>query len=207
MFRYIKERLEWRVWRKKWRKKNSHNFCEIQSKFNIDNVHIGRGTYGMINAHIYNNAKEQLYIGSFCSIAENVHFVFSEHDYRRFCTYPFDRFILNVKEKNPTKGAIVLEDDVWIGMNCTILSGVTIHRGAVIGAGTVVTQDVPPYAIYAGGRIIKYRFSEDVISKLTKIDYKRLTDDIIEQYREELYTSVDDAFFETEFYKIVAGER
>lgn len=189
---------------KKWRKRNSHNFCEIQFRFNMDNVHIGRNSYGMINAHIYNNEKEQLHNWLFCSIAENVHFVFSEHDYTRFCSFPFDEFVLKKKESNPTKGEIIVEDDVWIGMNCTILSGVTIHRGAVIGAGAVVSCDVPPYAIYAGGRVIKYRFSKDKIDKLMKIDYSLLSDELIKKYRDDLYKCVDDNFFETDFYKRIS---
>jgi acetyltransferase-like isoleucine patch superfamily enzyme len=45
---------------------------------------------------------------------------------------------------------IVIEDDVWIGFNATVLKGVTIGRGAIIGASTVVTKDVPPYAIVVG---------------------------------------------------------
>lgn len=49
-----------------------------------------------------------------------------------------------------SKSSIVIEDDVWIGANCVVLPGVRIGRGAVIGAGSVVTRDVPPYAIYVG---------------------------------------------------------
>ena len=203
MLHFIQQKLKWRAFLREWHRRNSHNFCEIQTMLNMDNIHIGRNSYGMINAHIYKNSNEHLYIGSFCSIAENVHFVFAEHDYRRFSTYPFRNYIFKEKEINPTKGAIVIEDDVWIGMNCTILSGVTIHRGAVIGAGTVVTRDVPPYAIYAGNRVIKYRFSEDTIEKLMKIDYELLTDDIAKKFRDELYESVSDSFFETEFYKLI----
>jgi acetyltransferase-like isoleucine patch superfamily enzyme len=184
----IKKKIDWYLWRKKWRKQN------------IDNVSIGRKTYGMINAHIYNNQKERLIIGSFCSIAENVHFVFGEHDYRHFSTYPFNVFVFNECDSNSNKGDIVVEDDVWIGMNCTILSGVTIHRGAVIGAGTVVAKDVPPYAIYAGDKIIKYRFSDDIINKMMKIDYNFLTDDVLNKYRDEIYQEVDENFFESGLY-------
>lgn len=206
MLRYIMEQFRWKAWRREWRRRNQHNFCEIQFKFNMDHVHIGRKTYGMINAHIYKNDAEQLYIGSFCSIAENVHFVFGEHDYKRFCMYPFNGYILNQKEINPTKGAIVVEDDVWIGMNCTILSGVTIHRGAVIGAGAVVTHDVPPYAVYAGNRVVKYRFPQPVIEKLMKIDFDLLTDEIIQQNQKALYTQVTDDFFETALYRAICAK-
>lgn len=206
MIRWIFEKIRWKKHLRKWHQKNRHNHCEIQSYFNIDNVVIGKFSYGMINAHIYENTEEKLQIGNFCSIAENVHFVFAEHNYRRFSTFPFDEFVLQGKEYNPTKGAIIIEDDVWIGMNCTILSGVTIHRGAVIGAGTVVTKDIPPYAIYAAGRIIKYRFEDDVIAKLMRIDFNKLTAEVIEEYRENIYREVTDEFWNSELYKKILSD-
>jgi maltose O-acetyltransferase len=54
---------------------------------------------------------------------------------------------------------VVIEDDVWIGAKAVILSGVTVHSGAVIGAGAVVTKDVPENAVVAGvpARVIKTR--------------------------------------------------
>lgn len=60
---------------------------------------------------------------------------------------------------------LVVEDDVWIGANAIILGGVTIGRGAVIGAGTIVTKSIPPYSIYVGnpGRVIKKRFTDEQI--------------------------------------------
>jgi len=71
------------------------------------------------------------------------------------------------------KGNIVIENDVWIGAKSTIMSGVTIHNGSVIAAGSTVTKDVPPYAIVAGnpGKIVKYRFSEDQIQDLLSISW------------------------------------
>lgn len=63
-----------------------------------------------------------------------------------------------------------MQDDVWIGRNVTILSGVTIGQGAVIVAGAVVTKDVPPYVIVGGvpARVIKYRFSQKIIDRFLK---------------------------------------
>lgn len=200
MVKWVFDKIRWRIHLREWHRRNKHNHCEIQNYFNIDNVKIGNFTYGMINAHIYENEEEKLQIGSFCSIAENVHFVFAEHNYKRFSTFPFDEFVLNGKENNPTKGAIIIEDDVWIGMNCTILSGVTIHRGAVIGAGSIVTKDIPPYAIYAGGDVIKYRFEKSVIEKLMKIDYNKLTSELIQEYRDDIYSELKDEFWESGLY-------
>ena len=61
-------------------------------------------------------------------------------------------------------------NDVWIGLNATILDGVTIGDGAIVAAGAVVTKDVPPYAVVAGvpAKIIKYRFTESQIDFLLK---------------------------------------
>lgn len=79
------------------------------------------------------------------------------------------------------KGDIIIENDVWIGAKSTIMGGVKIHNGAVIGANSVVTKDVPPYAIVVGnpGKIIKYRFTEEQIEKLLKISWWNWSEDNI----------------------------
>ncbi len=201
MLQYLISKVKWRKIRKEWFRRNAHNHCAIQAPFDFSKVSIGRESYGMINPHFCNNPNEKLIIGSYCSIGENTHFIFSEHDYTRFSTFPFQNYVLLEKENNPTKGPIVLEDDVWIGMGCMILSGVTIHRGAVVGAGSVVTKDIPPYAIYAGGRILKYRFSQEYIEKLLKVDFGKLDKQTIEKNRDLLYQSMDDMFFESQLYR------
>lgn len=63
--------------------------------------------------------------------------------------------------------------DVWIGCNATILRGVTVGCGAVIGANALVNKDVPPYAIVGGvpARIIKYRFEKEIIEKLMTLEW------------------------------------
>ena len=94
-------------------------------------------------------------------------------------------------ETNPealSKGKIIVEDDVWIGMNAIILSGVKIGKGAVIGAGSVVSKDIPPYAIAVGNpcKVVKYRFSENIINKIKELKF----DNIDESLKEKLYTEV-----------------
>jgi len=68
---------------------------------------------------------------------------------------------------------VVIENDVWIGKNAIVLPGVTIHNGAIIGAGAVVTKDVPPYAIVGGvpAKIIRYRFEPHIIEALLEIKW------------------------------------
>lgn len=70
-----------------------------------------------------------------------------------------------------------------------ILSGVTIGQGAVIGAGSIVAKDIPPYSIYAGNKIIKYRFSEKIKNKLLQIDFDRLDEKNIKENIDLLYTN------------------
>ena len=94
--------------------------------------------------------------------------------------------------KRGDNGTTIVEDDVWIGMNSTILSGIKIGQGAVIAAGSVVTKDVPPYSIVAGNpaKIIKYRFSNNIIEKLINIDYNKLNQNFIKNNRNLFLTDI-----------------
>jgi virginiamycin A acetyltransferase len=113
-----------------------------------------------------------LQIGNFCSIAKSSLFLIDcNHDYKSVTTSAasfmrncFDSQSYKIKRK----GQILIENDVWMGHETTVLSGVTIHDGAVVAARSVVASDVPPYAVVAGNpaRIIKYRFPEEQIEKL-----------------------------------------
>lgn len=93
-------------------------------------------------------------------------------------TYPFPIFfeewgldVKNITNAWDNKGDIVIGNDVWIGYEAVIMSGVTIGDGAIIGTRAVVTKDVPPYTIVGGvpAKPIRKRFSEDVISCLLEI--------------------------------------
>lgn len=125
---------------------------------------------------------DRLIIGKFCSIASGAKFLFNSanHSLLSLSTYPFPIFFeewgLDVKDITKAwdnKGDIVIGNDVWIGYEAVILSGVTIGDGAVIGARAVVTKDVPPYTIVGGvpAKPIRKRFSEDRISALLKIQW------------------------------------
>ena len=71
----------------------------------------------------------------------------------------FDRIDIPQYKQSLIKKGIKIEDDVWIGTNVTILDGVTIHRGSVVGGGAVVTKDIPPYSVAVGvpAKVIKRR--------------------------------------------------
>ncbi len=170
---------------------NPGSLMKLKSLTNTRKIKIGKGTYGDLNVIGFSENDGNLKIGNYCSIAQHTYFLLGgEHDYRRVSTYPFKARYLN-KSENSSKGNIIVKDDVWIGFNCTILSGVTIGQGAVIGANSIVAKDVPPYAIYVGNQVIKYRFNKEIIEKLLKIDYSKLSKESIEQNVNELYTHIE----------------
>lgn len=166
------------VWfRKKWRRQNGHNLTTAKNCFNTRWVTVGNGTYGELDVRHFGNPDERVVIGNYCSIGpECVFMTGGEHRYDGLSTYPFRVKLGLCENESITRGPIVLEDDVWVGIRTTIMSGVTIGKGAVVAAGAVVTKDVPPYAIVGGvpAKIIKYRFPEAVIRQAEKMDFGRL---------------------------------
>ena len=179
------------AFKKEWQKKNSNNWTYPANIFDSDLVEVGRCTYGRID--IRSDTKNMLKIGNFCSIADKVTFMLGlDHPTNLISTYPFKDYFFNGISAI-SKGDIILDDDVWIGYNVTILSGVHIGQGAIVAAGAVVTKDVPPYAIVGGvpAKVIKYRFSSEVVEQLMQLDYGKLTDELIHEHEKELYTPID----------------
>ena len=197
MLSRTKQSIKEIIFHYKWRKQNSHNFTRPGNVFNINKVTVDTGSYGMLNVLEYGHTFERLTIGKYCSIARNVIFLLGgEHHPDYISNYPWRIVYTNKKdmEDKRTKGPIIVDDDVWIGLGSTVLSGVHIGRGAVIASGAVVTKDVPPYAIVGGvpAKIIKYRFSEDIIKKLMKVDYDKLIDIALKDDT-ILYTPLNDS--------------
>jgi len=167
---------------KKWVEKNAHNFTKVGNEINelpfpLDKVTVGNYTYGALKVFSYDSMDEMLKIGSFCSIAPNVKFILGGmHHSNHISTYPFKAYFKQISESF-SKGPIIVEDDVWIGTDSIVISGVNIARGTIIGAGSVVTKSTVPYSIVGGNpaRLIKYRFSAEIIDKLLLIDYSLLT--------------------------------
>lgn len=125
---------------------------------------------------------ERLIIGKFCAIASEVKFIFNaaNHTQKSLSSYTFLEFHEewghrpdDITEAFDNKGDIVVGNDVWIGYNATIMSGVTIGDGAIVAANAVVTNDVPPYAIVGGvpAKVIRFRFDEDTIAKLLSLKW------------------------------------
>lgn len=124
---------------------------------------------------------DKLVIGRFTSIACGAKFLFTSanHALGSLSTYTFPLFYeewghgMKVTESWDNKGDIVIGNDVWIGYEAVILSGVTIGDGAIIGARAVVTKDVPPYTIVGGvpAKPIRKRFSDEDIARLLELKW------------------------------------
>lgn len=130
--------------------------------------------------HHYDFIGDKLIIGKFCQIAAGVEFVMNgaNHQMNAVSTFPF--YTLegwNMKppaaSDMPFKGDTVIGNDVWIGQNATILPGVHIGDGAIIGANSVVASDVEPYSIVVGNpvKLIRYRFDGELTSLLLKFKW------------------------------------
>lgn len=168
-----------------WRLSNAHNYSFIKGDFfPLDKVTVGKGTYGYIHAISFGSELERLEIGNFCSIADETTFLLSgEHLANAISTYPFREKILGQGAAR-CRGPIIVEDDVWICYGATILSGVTLGKGCIVGARALVNKDVPPYAIVAGvpARIVKYRFDKSIRDRLRQYDLNSIDNDFIAEH-------------------------
>jgi acetyltransferase-like isoleucine patch superfamily enzyme len=152
----------------------------------IENIHLwhaDRGTYFDRNVNLISWSDDfKVKLGKYNSIGRDCNFfLHANHRYDWITTSsqlwgPVTPEIaeMHMKMGHPTcNGDIIIENDVWIGAKSTIMSGVKISNGAVVGACSVVTKDVPPYAIVGGNpaKVIKYRFTQEQIEKLLKIKW------------------------------------
>lgn len=149
--------------------------CEIFDCFCYGNIELGRFVSIMGPGTGISSILSRIKIGSFSSIGQNVNIQDSYHRYDKVTTYFTARNIFNdtVDKDVYTKGDIVIGEDVWIGSNSNILSGVTIGRGSIIGAESTVTKDIPPYSIAFGNpaKVYKMRFNEEVINFLEGLEW------------------------------------
>ena len=129
--------------------------------------------------HHYDFIGDKLIIGKFCQIASGVNFIMNgaNHQMNAASTYPF--YIMGWEQGTPShedlplKGDTVIGNDVWIGQNATILPGVHIGDGAIIGLNSVVSKDVEPYTVVAGNpaRFIRKRFDDELIGLLQRLEW------------------------------------
>lgn len=175
----------------KFPNKNVPSVCFIKNVITRPNIEVGDYTYyddangaDKFEEHVihhYEFLGDKLIIGKFCQIASGIKIIMNgaNHRMNSVTTYPFN-IMGNGWEKVtpkltdlPFKGDTVIGNDVWIGQNVTILPGVHIGDGAIIGANSVVTKDIPAYHIAAGNpcKVIRKRFSEELINYLEEVKW------------------------------------
>ena len=165
----------------------------------------GKYTYGTPNIY-WGNANAKLYVGNFCSIAGSVKiYLGGNHRTDWVSTYPFGHIHQKIFNHctgvgHPsTKGDVIIGNDVWIGDNATIMSGVKIGDGAVIANNSHIVKDIEPYSINGGNpaKHIKYRFSSEQIEKLLEIKWWNWDDEKINRLSPLLSNNDIDLFIST----------
>jgi len=161
--------------------KNSviHNTSKVASASHVLNTTLDKYSYIGNNCTVIETD-----IGSFCSIADNVILGGASHPINWVSTSPVFHHGKNIMKQNFSKHAFntakrtIVEHDVWIGNNCLIKSGVVIHTGAIIGMGSIVTKDIPPYEIWAGNpaKLIRKRFDLITTKHLLSMEWWNMND-------------------------------
>lgn len=131
-------------------------------------VTVGRGT--RLNPRC--ELRGSVSIGRYCAIARDTAFQEPAHDHTKLAVqHPLYERVLGVESKGSSNGPITVGNDVWIGADALILSGVEIGDGAVIAGKSVVTDDVDPYSVVAGvpAEHKHYRFPESVRERLLEL--------------------------------------
>jgi len=171
----------------------------LKAQIDIYGWNVGDFSYG--GPLVFNWGNDGgLTIGKYCSFGAGVRiFLGGNHRPDWVTTYPFNKInpsVSHIEGHPATRGDVVIGNDVWLGANCLLLSGVTIGDGACIAADAVITRDVPPYCIVGGnpGKVIKQRFHPDQIEKLLAIRWWDWEPAELEPYLPLLLTTDIDGF-------------
>jgi acetyltransferase-like isoleucine patch superfamily enzyme len=161
--------IGWKLYSFAWRRVALSRFAAIgkgcnvaPGQFSFNRVHIGNGVYTGEAARFW-ATNSRILIGDKCVFGPEVSIMAGDHDFRKF-----GRFVHDVgdDEKDASLDKdVIFDEDVWVGTRAIVLKGVRVCRGAVIGTGSVVTREVPPYAIVAGSpaTIRRFRWSVEEI--------------------------------------------
>jgi virginiamycin A acetyltransferase len=167
---------------------NWYRTCFLKNIITNPQIIVGDYTYYDDAQDVYNFEKNVLYlfdfigdrliIGKFCQIASGARFIMNgaNHAMNGISTYPFEVFgksWSNAPSKFLNKGDTVIGSDVWIGNSATIMPGIKIGHGAIIGTNALVTKDVAPYTIVGGnpGKLIRSRFEQKTIDFLLELSW------------------------------------
>jgi acetyltransferase-like isoleucine patch superfamily enzyme len=177
----------------------------------MENIHLwkaGRSTYYDRNINIITWSDEYfIKVGNYCSIGRDCNFFLHANHRPDWITTSslvlgpvtpeIDTFLME-RGHPGCKGNIEIGNDVWIGAKSTIMSGVKIGDGAVIGAGSVIAKDVPPYTIWVGNpaKMIKKRFTDEQIEKLLKLKWWNWSENQVREEASLLWSNNLDKFLE-----------
>lgn len=157
-------------------------------------VKVGRGT--KLNEGI--EVVGEVSFGNYCALAPDIRFQQKNHEISKPAMQGrFYRRVLDSDLEYMSQDPITIGNDVWIGARAIVLPGVSIGDGAVVGAGSIVTDDVKPYSVVAGvpASHVKWRFPEAVREALLDLAWWELSEKTLRRHRdffEREITSVDD---------------
>ncbi len=144
-------------------------FLDEEKKINA--VTLGVDSYGESSVETDANSCIHVLIGRYSSVGEHTDFLFTENkNLNRVSSYPFGK---NFGRADSVHHQIIIGNDVCIGRSCKIFGGVQIGNGVIVKENSVVTENIPAYAIVEGNpaKIVGYRFTADIIDKLQKIKW------------------------------------
>ncbi|SOH03414.1 hypothetical protein KSMBR1_0903 [Candidatus Kuenenia stuttgartiensis] len=179
------KRLVWRI-RTKWFSRPGPYRFLMKENPDLAGFNIGDKSYGKPRI-LFPGSGASLSIGKYTSIADDVVIMLGgEHRSDLATTSPLNLYYrewLAIKAHPITKGDVIIGNDVWIGREALILSGVTIGNGVVIGAKALVTKDVAPYSIVGGNpaRHIRFRFPEEIIAELIEMAWWDWPEEIVRE--------------------------
>ena len=171
------------------------DICDEWVKYPV--MTIGTDSYLVsadVNCEPDNNFSYDFQIGRYSSIGPNQYILMdANHAYELPCQGRIKSNFPHAVRPLSRKCHVYIMNDVWMGANCTILSGVTIGNGAVVAANSVVTRDVPPFSIVAGNpaKVVKYRFSDEQIKALSLIRWWNWSHEKVVECESELYGNID----------------
>ena len=168
--------------------KGFENLIYAKNSVSNPNIIVGDFTYitdSDFESHVrhhYDFIGDKLIIGKFCQIGAGVKFIMNGANHRMNCATTFPFYIFEGWSESshapdlselPLKGDTVIGNDVWIGENATILPGVHIGNGAIIGMNSTVGSNIESYSIVAGNpaKVIRKRFDDEMISLLEKLKW------------------------------------
>ena len=158
-------------------------FFDPWGSYSFKNIHVGDDVFLGMRPTIM-AAHSIIKIGDKVMFGPEVAIIGGRHN-----TSVVGQFMIDVHSKRPDDDlGVVIEDDVWIGTRAIVLRGVTIGRGAIIGAGSIVTKSIPPYAVAMGNpaKVVKYRWDVETILDHEEKLYppeKRLSREVLLQCR------------------------